>query len=304
MIRFEKIAERDIDLIMMRCFIANSDFAELFLKCLGLSGAKLIHVEHSLTDPELGESDVTVIVESDSTRYALLIENKIDANAMPQQYHRYDERGRLGVANGEYADYAVFIVAPQSYLDTNDEAKKYPNRISYETMLDFFECKGFVFEREAIRCAIRKKESGYTVQAVPSITEFWGNLYAYTSASKYRCEMFPPDGPKGSRSAWVQFRVPLHGVSLYFKSSKGFVDLEFTGKLNDGARLRAEINPHKGEDMHWETTGNSLSLRLRVRSMDFRNPFSEYINDVDQVLSAAERLTALAVKLNDLGFTV
>lgn len=304
MIKFEKIEERDIDLIIMRCFVTASEFAELFLNCVGWSGAKVVHVEHSLTDPELGESDVTAIVELDGSRYALLLENKIDAKAMPYQCHRYHERGRIGVDNGKYSDFAVFITAPQSYLDTNDEAKKYPNQISYEAMMDFFERKGFAFEREATLSAIRKKESSYSVQEVPSITEFWKDLYAYTSASKYNCEMFPAAGPKGIRSTWVQFRVPLQGTSLYLKSTKGFVDLEFSGKLGEGSRLREYINTHKDGDMHWETTGSSLSLRIKVCPMDFRNPFTKYIDDIGRVLSAVERLTALAVKLNDLGFVV
>ena len=36
-------------------------------------------MEHSLVDPEFGESDLTVYVEMGDARYALLIENKIDA---------------------------------------------------------------------------------------------------------------------------------------------------------------------------------------------------------------------------------
>lgn len=304
MFKFEKISERDIDLILMRCFGTCDAFADLFLRSTGWPDARVVGIEHSFTDPELGESDITVTVEFNEKRYALLIENKIDATAMPEQCHRYHERGKRGIENCEYADYALFIIAPESYLRTNDEAKKYPNRISYETMLTFFEENRFAYECEALRCAIRKKESHYTVQAVPSITQFWEDFYAYTKNSLYSCEMYPPLSPKGSRSIWPQFRVPLRGTALFFKSSNGFVDLEFSGKLSESFRLKTKINPYKDDDMHWYDTGKSLSLRVNVDPMDFRNSFAQYEQEVEKTLSAVERLTALATKLNDEGFIV
>lgn len=301
---FEKIEERDVDLVMMRSFAAISGFANLFLRHTEWATANVIHVEHSFTDPELGESDVTVIVELNGTRYGLLIENKIDAIAMPNQCLRYQKRGEVGVAAGQYSDFAVFITAPQSYLDTNPEAAKYPNQITYEEMLEFFEEHGDEFESEAIRCAIKKKESGYMVQEIPSITLFWQKLYEYTCASNYTVEMYPAVGAKGSRSTWPQFRVPLQGTALYYKATPGVVDLQFSGKLNEGMRLKADLKPYLDEDMHWENTGGSISLRLKVKPMELRNPFEQYQEEVELMMSAVERLTAVAVKLNDDGYAV
>ena len=129
MFYFEKIFERDIDLIIMRSLAYMPEFAELFLKRTDWSSAKIVSVEHSLMHPELGESDITVIVEFNGIKYALLIENKIDAENMPDQYGRYVKRGELGIKNGEYIDFVVFITAPQEYLYTNQEALNFWFRI-------------------------------------------------------------------------------------------------------------------------------------------------------------------------------
>ena len=51
---------------------------------------------------------------------------------MPEQCSRYEVRGNLGVSNGDYDEFSVFIVAPEKYLNENAEAKKYPNKVSYE----------------------------------------------------------------------------------------------------------------------------------------------------------------------------
>lgn len=301
MIVFEKIGERDIDLILMRCFVAVPEFADIFLAKTEWEKAKVVHVEHSLVDPEFGESDLTVYVEMGDARYALLIENKIDAIAMSNQYQRYLVRGNKGKENGLYDGYAVFITAPQLYLDTNDEAKKYPNSVSYEQLLSFFEDEGLEFEREAIRKAIEKKESGYTVFEVPSITEFWERLNFYILENGFRCKMYYTVRPKGNRARWVQFHSPLKGTTIYFKSEKGFVDLEFTGGLKDSVQVKSCVNPYKDENMHWVSTGKSLSLRIAVNPIDFQTSFDENTDHVHVMLSAVERLTTLCVAMNDLG---
>ena len=136
-VRFEKVFERDIDLLIINKFINDPKVANYFLDKLNLSNYKLIKVEHSLMDND-GESDITIILENDVEKIALLIEDKIDAIAMPNQRNRYDIRGNKGIKNKEYDRYFVFIIAPQDYLDTNLESKKYENRISYEELKELF----------------------------------------------------------------------------------------------------------------------------------------------------------------------
>lgn len=299
---FDKIEERDVDFIVMRAFTELPKFSSLFLKKIGYQSANIISVEHSFTDNELGESDITVIVMIENKRIGLLIENKIDAKAMPEQCARYSQRGDRGIKRGEYDDFAVFLIAPQSYIDSNDEAQKYTNRIPYEEILQFFEATDKIYDTEIIRAAIEKQAQGYTVQEVPAITEFWKSLYNYCCASDKHIEMYAVDGPKGPRSTWPQFKIPLKGAALYYKANQGVCDLQFSGKLHDSLRLKTELAKFIDADMHWADTGASLSLRVKTMPIDLKKPFEGYITEIDTILSAIEKLTILAIKLNDIGY--
>ena len=115
----------------------SQEFADIFLSKVGLSGAKVVEVEHSKMDVELGETDITVIVQNGDSKHGLLIEDKIDAIAQPEQCKRYDERGKLGVKNNDYDSYDVFIVAPQKYITDNEEASKYSNKVLYEELVNY-----------------------------------------------------------------------------------------------------------------------------------------------------------------------
>ena len=118
--------------------------------------------------------------------------------------------------------------------------------------------------------------------------------------------MYEGAGAKGSRSTWPQFKVLLKGTALYYKAKFGVVDLQFSGRKNEALRLKRDLRDALDADMHWVDTGNSLSLRLKVRPMDFTNKFSVYCDtgDIDLMLRAVERLTALAAKLSDQGYVV
>ena len=301
---FDKIEERDIDFIIMRAFVEISEFLSLFLKKIGYQSGVVTRVEHSFTDSELGESDITVVATIENKRVGLLIENKIDAKAMPEQSARYTYRGNKGIASEDYDEFAVFLMAPESYIEVNDEAKKYANKISYEELLRFFETTNRYFDTAIIRLAIEKQAQGYTVQEVPAITDFWKKLYDYCCSSDRKIEMYAAYGPKGPRSTWPQFKIPLKGAALYYKAKQGVCDLQFSGKLNDSLRLKTELAKFIDKDMHWADTGASLSLRIKTKPMDFKKPFDNYREEIDTMLNAIEKLTMLAVKLNDIGYII
>ena len=304
MFNFGRVFERDIDFLIMRNFVSSAGFAELFLGQLGIAGIELLSIEHSLTDTELGESDITIKLKNGEEVFCLLIEDKIDADAMPEQYRRYVKRANKDIANGTYSDYAIFITAPEAYLAVNKEAQKYPHRLSYETMRDYFRKENMLFEAELLEQAITKQNTKPVLQENEAVTAFWNSLYEYAKVSNAKCGMHPVNGAKGSRSLWVQFKVSLRGAALFYKSDKGAVDLEFTGKSSESKRIKDEVNPYKHEDMHWWATGNSLSLRIETSSADFSAVFDSQKDAIDNALRAVERLTALAVKLNDMGFQV
>ena len=70
---FDKIEERDVDFVVMRAFSELPEFCSLFLKKIGYQSGKTISIEHSFTDNELGESDITVVALIENKRVGLLI---------------------------------------------------------------------------------------------------------------------------------------------------------------------------------------------------------------------------------------
>ena len=300
----DKIEERDMDFVVMRAFAELPAFSSLFLNKIGLPSGDIISIGHSFMDNELGESDIVIINALAGRRFALLIENKVDAHAMPNQCQRYSQRGMRDCIDGKYDDFAVFLIAPKAYLDSNEEAQKYKNRISYEELLEIFTANNRVTDIQITQAAITKQSQGYTVQEVPAVTDFWSKLYSYCTSCGKNIEMYAPNGAKGARATSPQFKSALKGTALFYKANQGFCDLEFVGKLSDRARLTVALLSFKDEDMHWFEAGKSLALRIQVKPMDFKNSFDSYSNELVAMIDAIERLTKLSFLLNDSGFAV
>ena len=104
--RFNTIRERDMDLLFVERAMTDIDFIRLLVSKTDLKGSEvsIVHAELSRTEYDLGESDITLILKVDDKRYGFLIEDKIDAIAMPEQHSRYIERGKVGIKNKEYLE--------------------------------------------------------------------------------------------------------------------------------------------------------------------------------------------------------
>lgn len=128
------ICERDVDMVIMREFRANRDFAELFLRQTEINGGyEIVSIKNSVRDYNLGETDVEIIIKAGNKRFALLIEDKIDAPEQHRQYQRYFERGEAKKKMGEVEGYYVFMTAAKSYFTVHD---KYHYKVAFEDMLD------------------------------------------------------------------------------------------------------------------------------------------------------------------------
>ncbi len=86
--------------------------------------------------PETGqkrETDLHVEVEdSQSKRYALLVESKVNAPASEGQPEDYSEYAIWGKEYGKWDDACTVIMAPLGYLSSNRSAQKYNRKIAYE----------------------------------------------------------------------------------------------------------------------------------------------------------------------------
>lgn len=230
--KFLDIIERDIDMLILEEVVSSQEFANIFFAKVGLSNATIVSVEHSKTDIELGESDITIIVQIADKKHCLLIEDKIDAVAQPEQCKRYFQRGELGIKTEEYDSFDVFIVAPEKYLIHDEEASKYPNKVSYEEMVAYFKNKIDIrskFKLTQLEQAIYSQKSGYKVVEVSSVTDFWNKYIDYQEEFYPQLISVNNRGPKGARSTWPTYKTVHKEVTIVHKTEKGYVDLSFRG---------------------------------------------------------------------------
>ena len=304
-LKFSDITEHDIDLLLVEEFFCSQKFIELFIEPLNIENAKVISIQHSKIDPELGESDIVVILESGEVRIALLIEDKIDAAAMPNQAERYLFRGEKGIANGEYDRFCTYIVAPSEYILSNDEASKYQHKITYEQILDYFEEQNNLraaFKRKQLMQAIHKQRNGYQVVENINVTEFWRKYISYQKSHYPNLKLVSSAGKKGSRASWPQFNTHIKGMFIYHKSEFGYVDLTFNGTAKVIDRLdivlKQSLGDYSSHRLTLQVTGKSAALRLECSVLNFKEPFEEQIESVRQCFEAIEKMSDVAKRLD------
>ena len=267
MLVIEKVFERDIDLYVINKFMNDDNFSKLFLDKIGLNGYTVQKCIHSFFD-ENGESDITIILSNrDKHKIGLLIEDKISAVAMPNQYERYKKRGDKLIDAGELDCYYVFIIAPQGYLESNSEAQKYDNHVSYEEILS--RIAGDKYGEALIKEAIREKKKGYSVVENKQVTHFWKLYYDLVEDRFPMLNIRRNNGARGSDACWPLFSTPVKKILIYHKSSVGFVDLCFPGVAQKYFEVYDLIKDFLEKDMSLKKTGKSLSIRIIVPKISF-----------------------------------
>ena len=301
---FKSIREKDIDLLLIEEICYNDVIRNAFLSQISdkaLSEIRVTEAIHSRTDAEFGESDITIILDTNCGKHALLIEDKIDAVAMPDQAKRYILRGEKGIKAGLYHRYSVFIVAPKKYLESNEEAKKYEHRISYEQILDLLiaqndASKGFKIAQ--IRFAIEEHKNGYQAIENKAVTEFWKNYYEYQANNYPLLELTGSPAKKATNALWPRFRTDRKDLYILHKSDSGFVDLTFRGMASKSELFRKLLTPYLEKDMKIVVTSSSMAVRIIVPVILFKNPFSYYEGEIKDVFETVSRLTGFANNLD------
>mgnify|MGYP000697783684 FL=1 len=217
---FGNVQERDMDLMFMESLLTDDGFVWLFLNKAGIAcnSVEVLNVALSETDPEYGESDITAILSIDGKKHALLIEDKINAPAMPRQCARYNQRADKAKSKGKYDDYAVFIICPEAYYDANSEAKKYAYFITYEDCINYFSVKTDTLSK--IRCEQLKqalsKGLGGTVEPNPAAIAFFEKYREYMEAHNYKLDI---RNKKGSNAWWPHYATEFGNAYIFHKVS-------------------------------------------------------------------------------------
>ena len=299
---FHNVTERDMDLLFMEAFVCDPDFASLFIEKLSIPKPYSIEsVERSKVDKDLGESDLTVVYQSGDQKRALLIEDKIDAIAMPEQHARYIKRGEKGVTAGEYSAYDVFILCPEKYRETNDEAAKYEYFVSYEECREYFAKKKDSLSQihhQQISQALDTARSEYKVDineiAVDSLRKYVAYQKAYfpTLDSRNNVKNQKVNG------WWTHFGTKVKGVYILHKTFEGYVDLTISNtadKLDEFTIAEKWLRDSGHNKITVVQTGKSVAFRINVPSITMKEPFETWNTyDLNECFAAIQELTDLA----------
>ena len=297
---FGNIQERDMDLMFMESLLTDADFVWLFLNKAGIvcSSVEVLNVALSKTDPEFGESDITAILSVDGKKHALLIEDKINAPAMPEQCARYSKRANKAKNKGRYDDYSVFIICPEAYYDANPEAKKYAYFITYEDCISYFSVKTDTLSTiryEQLKQALSKRPGG-TVEPNPAAIAFFAKYREYMETHDYKLDL---RNKKGSNAWWPHYATAFGGVHILHKVSDGVVDLTFPGgaeKISALEQIATWLRAHNMEEVRAVKTGKAAALRISVPVLDQHKPFEDAnMDDVETCFKAIQQLSNFAL---------
>lgn len=256
-----------------------------------------------------GESDITVIIQADNKKIGLLIEDKINAVAMDEQCNRYTIRGNKGKKNKEYDDFYVFIVAPQKYYESNEEAKKYDHYVSYEECKSYLETKDDVLSgiwKQQIEQAIEKGKKQSNVTYNPKRMEFLKKYIEYQK-KYFKDELDIANNPDNEGAGgWVHFRVRLNNAYILHKAERGFMDLTFSGTAEKKSSIfefmESRIHELGFKDVKCYVTGKAMAYRINVPIIDFEKPFDDCDKaELTTCLEAAKKLTELAKIISYFG---
>ena len=305
-ISLDTVSERDMDMLFANAFVTYPDFIQLFLKEAGITvdTVELSRVEISKTDAHLGESDITVTAVIDGKKYGFLIEDKIDAIAMPDQHSRYIKRAKKGIKNKEFDSYEIFIVCPQKYYDTDGEAKKYEHMVSYEKCMDYFnsfDTPDANVKSQQIAQAIDKSHRPPQVIINENANAFFRKYKQYQEENyeELYCRT-----KETSNGYWAHYRVKLKNAHIHHKIQQGNVDLTFSGAadLIDNIQSLVDWLKENGYVKIKATViGNSAAIRIGVPVLDMQQPFETVDErDLKQCFVAITVLAEIASELENI----
>jgi hypothetical protein len=276
----EAVRERDIDLLILEEFYAQTGFDKLFLKVINKQEFIFSKAYRSVTTAGLGETDIQVeFINKVGNKLYILIENKVDAEFQDAQYERYLERANLLKTDIDEA--YVILTAPELYIKQKSEFKYH---LSYEDIKEWFnhnypeKNRGW-YKRELLRLAIEQERRGYQTIKDEVVTLFWKQYFEYIQEVLPELQMNDPK-IKPTQSSFVYFHpkwLPVN-MKLIHKMDKGYLDLELSGKAENYDEIVEEYGSKLSENMEIVITGKSICFRFELPVISFEKSFDEQKN--------------------------
>ena len=311
-----KIYERDMDLVLVEELESNGEFRVWLAARVYGTDCFLSHVRatHSVVDDSNRESDVVFRflarpeqAGGEPVSTAILLENKIDAVAQPNQGRDYRQRGDAGKDRGDWQAFRTCLVAPKTYLDAAHDRANFDESISYEEILAFFASRKdrderFRWKARLVGDAIFKKQSGYAPTISDAATAFV-QAYHRLALAFPRLQM-PAPRPRPLGSTWISFRPDTlpKGASIEHQTTAGAVKLLVPGAAERLDALGAALRPFLAPGMEVEQAGKSVAVVSRVPAIEsLAVPFASAEDAVLAGLRAADALASLVERLRAAG---
>jgi len=294
---YNTVSERDMDMLFLQLFSSDLGIVNLFLEKAGIpdTEASVVDITLSKADPQLGESDITVILEAGKKRIALLIEDKIDAVAMPDQPERYIKRGNKAVKNGEYDEFISFLICPKKYYDNNETAKRYPHVITYETVRGYLKTVDTPLYHaycQQIEQALDKARKPAEVILNEKANAFFRKYKEYQKTHFPGLDLRTKEEANGY---WANYSSAIENTYIDHKIREGRVDLTFNkaaGKIDVLHYVAEWLRSHSLNSVQAKVISKSGSLQIAVPKLDMEKPFEK--TDGEELLMCFKAIEELS----------
>jgi hypothetical protein len=294
----ERRYERDVDLLLAEEFAVNPIFAERFKAVTKFNGQTATVIDYWVSKSDnLGESDLIIIYQMpDGRRFALLIEDKVDAPLQPDQAARYRQRANRDCKLGIYGDYEVILCAPRYYIDNRSasDLSDFDKLVPLEQVAQMLHAPGderAAYRRSFLETVGTKRINAWSREDDEATNEFWDAAYKIATQEFPLLEMKRPKLTKDSK--WITFRPrdfptqPKH-VYVSLKGDRGQNDLTFG---NTTAHLFRPVIAHLlDSDMFVHQTNASAAIRIETGGFAIADGILEGMPKVRSAFEASSRL--------------
>jgi hypothetical protein len=293
----QALIERDIDTLLVASLTTSEAVADCFREICGLPETALITDQFRGVVDRGTETDILVLGEfQDRARFAILLENKIDAGFQPKQAERCRLRGQHGQEHGWWDQFKTCLFAPRLYLEGCGEQGAWHVCIAYEDFASLLDSKADPLAKflASVLAQAVEKHGRQCVDPSAEATQFWRQYRAF-AAERYGHLTISGVGAVQSRSTavWPNFAVERFpaGVRLEHKPHKGFVDLTFKNKSIEEVEAIAALGSYASFKV--AKTGESVAIRLTVPPVQTLEPFDLQREGVEAAFEAVELLLRL-----------
>jgi hypothetical protein len=287
------------DILTMDLAHSSPEFLSYIGSVAGETGPlHLVSLKHTVADSSLGETDIEIVVRTETGLCALLIENKVRAPIMPRQFERYRLRGEAGVAAGRWTRFRVLLLCPEGYfIGLAADHKQYVDgNVSYEDVVVFLgEKPEFAFKRHVFENALVDYRKGYAKVADAPMMVFYRHYWQIATAEYPQLRMSLPD-VVGKDGSWIYFPSLYAGTKVRLLHKFKGIGCELAVVTCNGEALANALSPLLDPDVVARVTKSMLFLNLKTPAIDHLLDFPLLAPVVRDSLAALERLRNFAIR--------